>query len=659
MITLADAENLNDELYVRSAIRVLSDSLRMMVPASPRPILDWCEDNFTYPSGPKASLPYRREDQPATAKFLELLEDTYWRRAMLVAPNQVGKSLSLWQYVFHVLFNLREDLIIGMPNIDQMWKVKYNKDFLPALRASKFHSQMPDKGPGSDGGTPSVIIFKHGHSMVTMGAGAGDSQRAGSTARVVAITELKDFGEVAAGSDEGTKLDQLINRTKATMGREIIFGESTVTTLKNIAWKWYLNGTQSQPYMPCECCEEFIAPEREHLIGWQHARTEEEAREKARFSCPQCGIVMDEPKRKQLLQQCVVLHRGQTMDRGKVLGDLPPTRNLSYRFSAAMNMMADAGSIGVEEWNHMHETEQREKITKNRALMQGVWGMPTSDDDLLIDKLNENVLSKRAIAPEFGIVPEDRNMLWGGVDVRKTALHWAVIASGVDVGPREIAWGEQRLLQDIPFEEALKIGVTALQDRFRNGFAMENGKTYVPVTLTLIDCRWKTPLIQALCDQDDFWLPVMGFGAGILAKKKYITPSRKSATVKFIGDAFDVKLMDETWVIHSDASEWKSRLHESLRADVKSDSGLTFSLSEPRLLRLLTQHLTAEHEVVSQQGGQSSSIWIEDSEHNHLLDATSYSNLARFVWKFLEEFLFSQEPEDDGYVVTGNGSLFG
>lgn len=653
-------ETLNDELYARNMLRVLRDCLPMMIPATPRPILTWCEENFTYPSGPKASQPYSRNDQPATARFLELLEDTYWRRAMLVAPNQVGKSLTLLQYVFHVLFNLREDVIFGVPDIDKMWRVKYNKDFYPVIMASMFRSQMPTTGSGSAGGTPSLIIFKNGHSLVPMGAGAGDSQRAGSTSRVVAITELKDFGDVSSGSDEGTKVDQLINRTRASMSREIVFGESTVTTVKNIAWQWYLAGTQTQPYMPCESCEEFVAPERDHLIGWQDARTEEEAREKSRFSCPGCGFVFTETKRRQLLQQCVALHRGQTVDRGKVLGDLPPTRNLSYRFSAAMNMMADAGSIGVEEWQHHHETEPARKITKNRALMQGVWGLPTSDDDMLVDKLNENVLMRRTVQPGFAVVPEGYDRLWGGVDVRKTALHWTVIASSETDGPRAIAWGENRLLQDIPFEEALKIGGTMLQDRFRDGFVVEGSTEKLPVTLTLIDSRWKTKVVQNLCDQDAFWLPLMAFGAGVLAKKAYKKPSQTSASVRFIGDMFDVKLLDGKWAVHSDASEWKSRLHERLRADMRSTAALTFAAAQQGALRELVRHLMAEHEVVSGAGGQSTSVWVEDSPHNHLLDSTSYANLARFVWAYLNEFLYVQDDEiEDGYAVTGTGALFG
>jgi len=657
--TASTLDNLNDYLYQRNLRRLLESALPYALPAVRVEILDWCEKHFRYPTGPKVGQPYSRKDQPATSLFLNLLDTDYWRSAMLVAPNQAGKSLSLVQFVLHVNFNLREDVIFGLPDIDKMWSGKWLKDFVPAMTNSDLKRYLPKTGSGSSGGTPKLVIWDNGQSLTPMGAGAGDTQRAGATARVVVITEMKEFGDVSGGSEEGAKVDQLANRTRTYMGRELLFGESTVTTPTNIAWKWFKDGTQSMPHFPCESCEEHIAPEREHLVGWQNARTEEEARENTRFSCPCCGVLIDDAKRRQLLQECIVLHKGQTVDKGVVVGEMPPTRKLSYRFTASTNMFANAGAIGVEEWGLMHEQDKRRKIQTNRKISQGLFGFPVEDTDFEVDPLDGLALTRRQGSTAFGMVPSGTTHLFAGVDVRKSALHWTVLAAGDYNGMRIVSWGQERVLQDIPLETAILIAGTQLQDRFRNGFLNKETGELIPVSLTLMDSGWKPMFVQAVCDADDFWMPIKGFGEGILVAEQYRAPHRKSSTVRFIGDAFDVKFLDGGWVVHCDASIGKSELHASLRSDVEHHSAIVLPKASQGEIRELVMHLTSEVETVTQDGGESTTTWKKVRDENHLLDSTSYARVSRNVWVYLQELLEPTETDEDGFRVYGDGPLFG
>lgn len=633
--------------------------MRYAIPSQPLPILDWCEAHFRYPTGPKAGQPYSRHDQPATAMFLELLDSDYWRSAMLVAPNQVGKSLSLVQYVLHVNFNLREDVIFGLPDIDKMWSTKWHKDFLPALNSSDLKTMIPKSGSGSSGGTPKLVLWGNGNSLIPMGAGAGDTQRAGATTRVVVITEMKEFGDVAGGSEEGAKINQLAHRTRAFMGREMVFGESTVTTQKNISWQWFKSGTQSQPYFPCESCEEFIAPEREHLVGWQDARNEEEAREKARFACPCCGLLIDDVKRRQLMQQAVVLHYGQTVDRGRIIGEMPPTRSLSYRFTASTNMLANIGTIAVDEFKARLIQSAVDKVKANRSISQGFFGFPTDEDDMVIDPLDGIALVNRLSSADFGIAPAGSTRLFAGVDVRKTMLHWTVIATGEYMGTRIVAWGEEPILQHIPLEDAILIAGRQLQRNFRDGFPVQGTEEMLPVTLTTMDSGWKPMIVDKVCLEDDFWMPLKGFGEGVLLEDKYKSPGRKSNTVKFIGDGYDIKYLDDQWVVHCDASVGKSELHAALKCDRTSHNVMLIAKGTQMQVRQLVRHLTAEVETVSGESGSVTSTWKKIREDNHLLDSTSYANVSRKVWAFLQDILSDEDAADDGFSVVGDGPLFG
>ena len=70
-------------------------------------------------------------------------------------------------------------------------------------------------------------------------------------------------------------------------------------------------------------------------------------------------------------------------------------------------------------------------------------------------------------------------------------------------------------------------------------------------------------------------------------------------------------------------------------------------------------HLTAEHEEITPEAGESRSIWIADRDDNHLLDASSYANLARYVWQFIQEHLQPEDEAEEQFSVTGEGYLFG
>lgn len=651
-----DYEVMNEEMYARNLRECFRDVMELAVPIPPMPILDWCEKTL---ADPKTGLPYDRRAQPATALLLELLDSDYWRSCMLLAPNQAGKSYTLVQFLLHVNFNLREDAIAGMPDLDGMWRTKWQKDILPVIKASSLRDMAPRSGSGSDGGVPKLVSWNNHTTLLPMGAGGGDSQRAGATTRFLAITEVKDFGDAATQSQEGSKYRQLYRRTLRWIGREMVFSESTVTSDDNIAWRLYVEGTQSMPHFPCESCEEYIAPEREHLIGWQGARTEEEAREKTVFSCPTCGILIPEHKRRKLLQEAKILHRGQTVDSGQVIGPVPPTRNLSYRFTASTNMFANAGEIGVREWKLARLEGIAAKDVENREITQSFFAMPTKSANYKVDPLDGNVLMKRAIGGEFGIVPKGYTQLWGGVDVRKTQMHWTVIATGPDMQPLVVQWKAVRVLQDIDIDEALRIAAGEIQDVFRDGFIVEGSDEYMPVTLTLMDSGWKDQIVFAACDQDDFWLPLKGFGAGILRDSKYRKPDKTGSNVKFIGDGFDVKMLDDRFVVHCDASEHKSKLHEAFRIPLESPRAMVMTAAPQSALREFVHHLTAEEEVFSGESGESRSTFLEKHGQNHFLDSTSYANLARGVWLFLQELLGGEEEDDDGrYTVIGDGPLF-
>ena len=193
----------------------------------------------------------------------------------------------------------------------------------------------------------------------------------------------------------------------------------------------------------------------------------------------------------------------------------------------------------------------------------------------------------------------------------------------------------------------------------REGFPFEESKDRLPVMLTLMDAGWRPQDVYAACDQDDFWIPVRGLGSGCLKKEAYKEPDKTSNVVRFIGDGFHVKFMDDRFVVQSNASVYKSKLHQALREPLNSLQAMTFAKSDQFRLRKLVRHLTAEKEVITGDAGVTASEWEEQHDDNHLLDSTSYANLARFVWLFLQDILAEDDTDSHTYTVAGSGPLFG
>lgn len=658
-------EILNERLLLKNAARIFLDAVGGMQAKAAMPKLDWMERHIINPTGPLKGQFFSRRDQPATSLFIELTEMDCWRKITLLGPNQAGKSYSIVSMILEGLFNAQEDHIFALPTISNgMWNTKYKKDFKPVISQSEELSKLfSDYGSGSRGGTPTLLLFKNGVSLQVMGAGGNANARAAATARKVYITELKDFGD-SDTSGEGSKYDQMEARTLSMMERRVVLGESTTTTTDNISWLHWLAGTMTMAKFPCPSCEHHVCPEREHLVGWQDARTEEEAGEKARFSCPNCGFLFDDSLRIRLLQESVALHGTQQMIKGKLIGERPPTSHLSFRFTASTNAFARAGVIGRREWELKHQKSESRRRQLNKTISQQLFATAVDPKDLQINPLDEDELFRRCCEPDVWVVPARADRLFAGLDVKKTHIHFTLTAFGPGF-MQTIAWSEERLLQDISEKKAIQKKVLELQSRFRNGFRWQRGG-YKSVDLSLIDANWNTDAVREVTDKDETWFPFFGrsdteFGE---FEKKYNAPKEVKGDVIAIGDRFDVRWQDGRRVVFADSSHQKSRLHEALRLPINEEGALRFSFSPEDDLRLLISHIRAEHEVIDAEGGIERVKFVrQGSQANHLLDSTSYSIIAGKVYQLLwpvgreeqEQELLQQQD----IIVEGKGFLFG
>lgn len=631
----------------RNTLKTLAAALQHVRPRKPRNILDFAEQEIRYPTGRHKGKLFRRELQPATSLLLQQLENPHWRQTFVIGPHQAGKTLSITIFLMWVLFEKQEDLIFGMPDVT-MRAVKWRKDIRPMILASKYRRYLPTRGAGSRGGVPEIVLFLNQVSMQFMGAGGGDAQRSGATSRFLIITECEKFGVRAAASNESNKFEQICGRVQHFAGSEKIVAESTITNEDGLMWTNYTAGSRSQVHCQCHSCDEYVAPEREHLVGWQDAKTEHDARIGARFSCPSCGIFWTEDQRKTNLLSSVLVHFGQTVNaQGVIAGPPPPTAKLGFRFSAATNAFADAGSIGVEEHTLARAATNQRRLDLETALKQFRFATPTTAEISVIDPLDVRRLMTRVESRGRGIVPADCIRIATGTDIRKTQMHWFCIAE-CHAGLRVIDWGVERLLtENALFEDQLLEVGGRLIDRFADGWHQEDTDEMVPSDLNMFDGGWQTWHVQQLADTCDYSMPCMGFGAGILSGKKYRSPTAQTAASRIIGESFHVARVRDRLLCQLDSGSWKSALHSRLRLSVTDQGALIFPDAAETDLRELMQHLTSESEIEEYIGGQLTSKFSDPVGENHWFDAAYYAFAGLTVEAEIMKLIDAQNAEPE------------
>jgi hypothetical protein len=171
----------NRETYQRNAIKGMREVLRFARPRRVRPLLDFAEQELRYPTGRFRGQKFSRTYQPATSLLMAELSLDYWLQTFVVGPHQGGKSFSIIAWMLWCLFEKQEDVIFGLPDLG-MRSTKWRKDILPMIQASAYRAMLPRSGSGSKGGVAEIIVFQNGVSCQFMGAGGGDTQRAGATA---------------------------------------------------------------------------------------------------------------------------------------------------------------------------------------------------------------------------------------------------------------------------------------------------------------------------------------------------------------------------------------------------------------------------------------------------------------------------------------------
>ena len=596
-------------------------------------MMEWSEAAIVLPNGPFKGERYRHRRHPISRLYFGEIDSGRWSRIAATGPTQNGKTL-----IYH-LFEICETVVVGLPTLD-MANDKWTEDFLPVIEASKYRNLLPDSGEGSRGGRVKTgFTFKNGATLRFMTAGGDDKQRAAFTVRVVAITETDGMDDAGEASREADKIEQIEARTRAygRLGKRIYL-ECTVSLEHGRIWQEVKHkGSDSRILRPCPLCEEWVQPEREHLVGWKECESEEEAAEKGHFICPSCFEPWSDDQRVSSSHEAKLVHRGQEIIDGEIVGDIPKTQTLGFRWSAIDNPFVSAGDLAAEEWIAGRD---RDRENAEKKMRQFIWTMPYDPPDVELTPLDPTAIETRTTEFNKGIVPDDAIGITVGVDTGKRMLHWTAVASLPGGGSLIIEYDKQPVdSARIGVRKALVESLSALAKYFEDGWQSDKGRTF-PATQVWIDSGWHehTDAVYEFCKAANKTLgvekyrPTKGYGEGQRQMTRYISPSAKKrdADVVFIGREFHIKKVRKNGravvirLVHINSDHWKSELHQRLAVPTDEVQAIRlFNAASFVEHKEFSQHMVAEVQLekfVKERG--TVIVWDRVDRNNHFLDST-------------------------------------
>ncbi|TWU66440.1 terminase gpA endonuclease subunit [Crateriforma conspicua] len=621
-------------------------ALRRAKSTPPRTFRQWIQEELIIPDGPAEKKRFKIDRQPAIGLWIDAVDDPQWQEMIFTAVTQYGKTL--FGFVCPLLYHateLGQKIGVGVPFGD-MANDKYQADIKPTMQMSpNLRRHLPVRGPGSaDGTVRGSLQLASGSLWKFMSAGADDAGKAGFTCPTIVVTEAAKFSQAGASSVESDPLRQLYARQRSYQShRRRSYVEGTLTIESELPWTLHDASSRSKIVSPCPHCCEFIAPEREHFVGWKEAHSEVAATKAAHWVCPKCGKKITESQRHRSLFDAVLLHAGQKIDRkGRVTGPPPETTRLWYHATPWVNCLLEAQDIARDEYLAAQIPEDTEERTNaDKQLAQFTWSMiyrpPKVDGEITITREG---IAARTNGLAKGRLPSDVQFVTIGMDTGHRTAWYLVLASCADGRLKIIDYGSF----DVPShqarpKEAIVAALGGQVPYLEAGFSVEGGDA-LRAHSVWVDCSdnqeatWEfTRGVNPRQSLNQWVIAARGRGESQMDRRRFTCPSRKNNTVRQIADD---KLWYVQWIkaarifeVSWDADKVKWLAQHGLCLPVESPASITLFEQPEKAMRTFTRHIRNEkllHEFVPGKGWKS--YWWRTGA-NHYLDCLAMAYAAQ------------------------------
>lgn len=410
-------------------------------PSAPRDIFTFAK-TMRLPDGPSAGEFWIPTTEPTQAAFLRCVLSGRWRKFVIVAPSQRGKTLkAVLCPALHTIVENRQSIGYVMPNLDKLSQ-NWDGKIKPAIEGSGFGAWLPTKGPGSKGGKPAVLTMRDPATGLVAGRiyfmATGTGGRETSVSSVSPQTLVYDEGDDA----ESIGHIELVYRRIESYG---VDGRAYIVSTVNDRrgrddhpiLKAHEMGTMHRIWHQCPHCSAYGLPNYENLNL-----------ESLQIFCPACSALWSEKDRNLALRNGVWCAAGQVPCDGIATGPLPDTDVYSELTTGLDYHMAVISDI-CKAVKAAKSAEARGDYSLMRTLMHKTFCRPYDDPVAAIEITNTGLASVSAKSDyDKRIVPNWVTHMSGAVDVQGNRLYWIVLGHGPDDRWCVIDYGYEMLVPD-------------------------------------------------------------------------------------------------------------------------------------------------------------------------------------------------------------------
>lgn len=627
----------------------LAKAVRLGIGSPPRTFAQWIQDEIVIPDGPRKGDRFNFSTQPILRLWANEIDSGRWMEHVYTGPSQSGKSLG--GYVLPMLYHLlelEENCVFAVP-IEEMAADKWKLDIEPILDSSaKLRKFKPISGSGSAGGTVRDRIELANKVVAKiMQKGGSDAAKAGFTSRVLCVTEAAQFSDATANSKEADPLRQLRARLQAhNRDQRRIFIEGTKTIEEQLPWTLRKLSTQSKIYVPCPNCGDFVNVDRSQLKGWQDAKTEIEAADKARWHCPKCDEAFTDKERHTALLDARLVHVGQRINKkGDVLGPLPETTRLWFDYGAFENCLLTAADVAVECWmDNQIPDGSKEREDAEKAASQFRFGEIYKPPEIILPHETEaDEIAKRRLKLPRGMAPDDTAKIVIGADLGERVCHYVIVALRSSLSAHIVDYGRF----DVPLEmgsveAAIFLALVNFWSEVSVGIAKTDGEL-LPISGAFIDSNYQGDSVfkmihkmvaEGKANRGVIW-PVLGRGETVFGSMKYRVQKKTGNEIRKVDPAgrWHTQRLPRVRLdrLEVDADAMKLLVADGWNVPMGTPGSLSVFAGPDSIHRNFSRHQSSERltEIVM-PNGQRKKKW-EKSGANHWLDSVVYAIAGGFL----------------------------
>lgn len=373
-----------------------------------------------------------------------------------------------------------------------------------------------------------------------------------------------------------------IERTKTYKGTRKIVRISTPVLEDGVIWQnWLTADTQKQCFVTCPHCGESWTFQFKQLLF--ETTSAEAARKSAKYVCEECGAIITDREKVQMVRHC----EWRTV---KTNGS---RRKTAYWFNTFYSPHVSFSDIAAE-WVDSHARPEKLQNFINSWLAE-----PYRQVDTTMDA--DTILNERKSGYSEFEVPPGTLMLTGGVDVQRKSFYWTIRAWKPNMASYNIAHGQVFTWEEICFTMNQVYSDPTMGRRYQ-------------VTLCCVDSGDQTDEVYTFCTLNAEWaMPIKGSSTR-LDSKYLLKRIEKDGIAK--GRPF----------ARVDTEYYKDMIYARMKADEEHGGWFIYDGCDP----LYCEMVTSEQKVVERVRGHLTAHWKpkQAGAANHYLDCEVYAACA-------------------------------